>query len=456
MKLHTLTLLFFAALVCGIFCDLGNNPFDPRKPGYTKPSMTFDNLPISGNAIVSIDSLMFVVRGNHVENIFRWRTENPGLWSPWRCRRDGTDTFRLTHLQPGMHVVRIQTAYHWNGDIADTTLTFHKVDRPAIIAMSEAFVQRLFAQSCTLWIKSAGTAPLSYQWRKDAGAVDRETSDTLIFPKLANSDAGRYRCIVSNAWGNDTSEAIVLSVIPKYRLTYDGNTADSGAVPVDSNYYKEKERATVKGNEGHLIKTGHAFTGWNTSASGDGKDYSPGSTATMGPADDTLYAKWKINQYTVAFNTQGGSAIAEQKVDHGSHASEPDAPTRKSYVFAGWFKEAACVNTWIFTEEIVTTPITLYAKWLVRDGDGNTYSTVTIGTQVWMAENLKTTVYNDGSAIPQVADSAAWANCAAPGYCWYDNNEAVYKNVYGALYNWHAVNTGKLAPAGWHVPTDTE
>lgn len=88
--------------------------------------------------------------------------------------------------------------------------------------------------------------------------------------------------------------------------------------------------------------------------------------------------------------------------------------------------------------------------------DGNVYSTVSIGTQEWMVENLKTTKYNDGTSIPLVEDITEWENLDAPGYCWYDNDAATYKNPYGALYNWYAVNTGKLCPTGWHVPTDDE
>jgi len=92
----------------------------------------------------------------------------------------------------------------------------------------------------------------------------------------------------------------------------------------------------------------------------------------------------------------------------------------------------------------------------VVDIDGNVYHTITIGKQVWMKENLKTTKYNDGTAIPLVADNAEWGKLTSPGYCWYDNNEAKYKNPYGALYNWYAASTGKLCPTGWHVPTDPE
>jgi uncharacterized protein (TIGR02145 family) len=90
------------------------------------------------------------------------------------------------------------------------------------------------------------------------------------------------------------------------------------------------------------------------------------------------------------------------------------------------------------------------------DADGNNYNVVTIGTQTWMVENLKTTKYNDGTSIPNVTDNTAFAYLLTPAYCWYNNDAATYKNKYGALYNWYTVNTGKLAPTGWHVPTDAE
>jgi uncharacterized protein (TIGR02145 family) len=99
--------------------------------------------------------------------------------------------------------------------------------------------------------------------------------------------------------------------------------------------------------------------------------------------------------------------------------------------------------------------ITMSATPNVVDIDGNVYHTVTIGTQVWMVENLKTTTLNDGTRIPLVTEDTAWYNLTKPAYCWYENDTA-NKAVYGALYNWYAVNTGKLAPTGWHVPTDAE
>lgn len=92
----------------------------------------------------------------------------------------------------------------------------------------------------------------------------------------------------------------------------------------------------------------------------------------------------------------------------------------------------------------------------VTDVDGNVYPTVTIGTQEWMAENLRTTSYKDGTPIPYVTDSAAWVNDSGGAYTWYNNDAPTYKSVYGALYNWYAVNTAKVCPAGWHMPTDAE
>jgi uncharacterized protein (TIGR02145 family) len=92
----------------------------------------------------------------------------------------------------------------------------------------------------------------------------------------------------------------------------------------------------------------------------------------------------------------------------------------------------------------------------VTDIDGNVYQTVTIGTQIWLVENLKTTRLNDGVPISLVSDSIAWGNLTTPGYCWYYNDAASYKNTYGAIYNWYTVGTGKLCPANWHVPSDNE
>lgn len=91
-----------------------------------------------------------------------------------------------------------------------------------------------------------------------------------------------------------------------------------------------------------------------------------------------------------------------------------------------------------------------------KDGDNNYYSVLEINTQLWMVENLKTTKLNDGTTlVPNVTEDLAWNALITPGYCWYDNDIA-HRDTYGALYNWHTINTGNLCPLGWHVPNDIE
>jgi uncharacterized protein (TIGR02145 family) len=87
----------------------------------------------------------------------------------------------------------------------------------------------------------------------------------------------------------------------------------------------------------------------------------------------------------------------------------------------------------------------------VTDIEGNVYNTVALGTQVWMVEDLNVGKYNDGTAIPNITDKTAWQNSSTGACTWYSNDK-----TWGTLYNWYAVNTGKLAPAGWHVATDED
>ena len=93
---------------------------------------------------------------------------------------------------------------------------------------------------------------------------------------------------------------------------------------------------------------------------------------------------------------------------------------------------------------------------IIRDIDGNEYQVVRIGQQEWMAENLRTTRFNNGTNIPLITGNKDWSESYSPAYSWYKNNEKANKNTYGALYNWYAVKSGKLCPEGWHVPTDAE
>jgi len=165
------------------------------------------------------------------------------------------------------------------------------------------------------------------------------------------------------------------------------------------------------------------------------------------PADiiyETLLSTQQLNAianvpgtyvYTPAIRTKLNIGIHELKVDF-----TPDDTIR-------YLKTSEKVKIMVKIEVSAIT---------ISDAEGNIYHTLNIGTQTWMAENLKTTRYNNGTPIPLVRDSASWINLTTPGYCWYNNDSVAYKNVYGALYNWHTVNTGDLCPQGWRVPSDED
>ena len=99
----------------------------------------------------------------------------------------------------------------------------------------------------------------------------------------------------------------------------------------------------------------------------------------------------------------------------------------------------------------------------ILDGDGNVYSSVIIGSQEWLTENLRTTSYYDGSQIPYFPDSSDWYDAgmlSIPAYCWW-NNDISTKSMNGAFYNWFVIDTANngnknVCPIGWHIPNDID
>jgi uncharacterized protein (TIGR02145 family) len=169
---------------------------------------------------------------------------------------------------------------------------------------------------------------------------------------------------------------------------------------------------------------------------------------------------------TVASASYGGSTVTARGVCWSTSPS-PDTSNNKTTDGSGADSFTSSItglaaHTTYYVRAYATNPSgTSYGveksfATTVEDIDGNSYDVVTIGTQVWMKQNLATTKYNDGTAIPLVTDGNAWGALTTPAYCWYNNDSVTYKNPYGALYNWYTVNTAKLCPTGWHVPADTE
>lgn len=103
-----------------------------------------------------------------------------------------------------------------------------------------------------------------------------------------------------------------------------------------------------------------------------------------------------------------------------------------------------------------TTPAKTPTPATITDIDGNVYHTVTIGSQVWLKENLKVSRYRNGDSIPNITNSTIWNNLSTGACCSYDNSTTML-NTYGYLYNWFAViDSRKICPLGWHVPTLAE
>ena len=169
------------------------------------------------------------------------------------------------------------------------------------------------------------------------------------------------------------------------------------------------------------------------------------------------------NEVVLKVNSIGAASQGTAASIHGS--SSPDALAKQALSPAAINDVITVTKTGYLNYRVcVTNPDTsgigikmMLSAGTVTDADGNVYQSVKIGTQVWTVENLRTTKYNDGSSIPPVPDSAAWFALTTPGYCYYGNTTSADSiKRFGALYNWYVVGTGKLAPSGWHVPTDAD
>jgi uncharacterized protein (TIGR02145 family) len=111
----------------------------------------------------------------------------------------------------------------------------------------------------------------------------------------------------------------------------------------------------------------------------------------------------------------------------------------------------------VYSADLTFTTVITGIQSTVTDSEGNIYNTIGIGYQEWMTGNLKSVVYRNGTdSIPLAESDSLWGTMTTPAYCWYAGDSAANYDPYGALYNWYAVNTGNLCPAGWHVPTNDD
>jgi len=253
--------------------------------------------------------------------------------------------------------------------------------------------QKCEGESVTFSVTVKGII-LSYQWKKNDTNILGANDSTYTISSVSTSDAGNYTCYITSTSGNITSNQATLTVNPP-------PTAPS----------------SVSASPNPI------WSGSSTTLSCSG-----GSGTTF---------KW----YT---GSCGGTYVGQ-----GQNLSV--SPTSTTKYYGRW--ENSCGNS--SCKNITVTVSTFTCGTSTITYNGVTYNTVQIGSQCWLKENLKTTHYNDGTSIPNVTDNAIWETTTSGAYCCYDNNPSNC-NTYGALYNWYAVNTDKLCPNGWHVPSDAE
>ena len=154
-----------------------------------------------------------------------------------------------------------------------------------------------------------------------------------------------------------------------YTVSYEGNGNTSGTPPVDANQYSEGATVTLLG-PGTLLRTGYAFSGWNTKADGTGTSYSQGKTFSMGNTDIKLYAKWSGNTYTVTFDSQSATTAANPAsemvtVPATMITALPTPPTKTGYTFGGWWTQTNGGGTQFTTSTTINADVTIYAKWIL-------------------------------------------------------------------------------------------
>jgi len=165
----------------------------------------------------------------------------------------------------------------------------------------------------------------------------------------------------------------------------------------------------------------------------------------------------KESEPVKAETTVSKGEVVEKHEQQGIDITEPvkEKKRNKVWLIAISIMLSVLAIFLIFKFSHTTSIISGEEEHILKDIDGNVYQTIQIGTQVWMAENLRTTKFNDGTSIPLVKEDASWGSVSTPAYCWY-KNDTTNKTTKGALYNWHTINNNKLCPEGWHVPSDSE
>jgi uncharacterized protein (TIGR02145 family) len=381
-----------------------------------------------GGTITSVDGSPITGRG------VCWNTTwNPTIADSKTTEGPGAGTFtsNLAGFTPGKTYYVKAYATNSNGIIYGNKVTFNTKGDVPVITTSAAYAITPTTANCTGDIVTNGGSAITVR------GVCWSTSPN---PTIADNKT------------TDTVKDYIFGIL-------------TGLLPTTTYYvraYATNSAGTAYGNQVTFTTT--AFIPLVTTKTVTGI---ASSTATSG-GDVTSDNGSVVTARGVCWDTSRNPTIANSKTDDGTGSGSFTSHITGLSENTTYYYRAYATNsngtgygtgysfkTFYTNNDIIFNPELSYGT--VADIDGNVYKTIRIGTQTWMAENLKTTRYRNGDPITNVIASAAWQTLQSGAYCWYNNDAATYKENFGALYNWYAVADVRIiAPTGWHVPTDAE
>jgi uncharacterized protein (TIGR02145 family)/uncharacterized repeat protein (TIGR02543 family) len=411
-------------------------------------TITFDKNDAGASGAMSTQTILCGSSANLIANAFI----KPGwAFAGWATTAGGAVAFANQASYP-MGTADVTLYAKWTAN--SLTITFDKNDAGATGSMSTQAIAS--GSSANLIANAFNKTGWSFAgWATTAGGV-------VAFANQASYPMGTADVTLFAKW-----------TLNSYTITFDKNDVSaSGTMATQSIPYNTSAYLTANA----FNKTGWSFAGWAITPS-DAPSIANQANYIMGAANVTLYAKWTMNVPVITTQLKNDScpvnaSVTFTVVANGADLSyawqkngnpiggatgsnyTPPALTAADISAAATYK---CIvsNTAGNAQSSATLSVAT-----ASDVDANVYHQVKIGTQIWMMENLRVTKYNDGSwtGLQYETDDASWMGLTGPGYCWY-NNQPSNKDTHGALYNWYVgnqANPKKIAPVGWHVPSDAE
>jgi uncharacterized protein (TIGR02145 family) len=380
-----------------------------------------------------------------------------------------------TYSETGVYTVSL-TVTNNSGSNTKTKNDYVTVNQPgsAPVAGFITSSTNIYANQSVQFTDQSTNSPTSWSWNFGDGGTSTYQNPSHIY-----SNAGTYTVTLTatNSYGSDVeTKSNYMVVNPSGSAPVAAFTASSTITNAGQNVqftdqslnnptvwswnFGDGGTSTAR-NPSHTYITAGTYTITLTATNSFGSDaltksnyivVNPSGSAPIAAftASSTIIAQYQ----NVQFTDQSTNSPTSWNWNFGDGGTSTNQNPSHLYNVTGTYTVSlTIINSYGTDTETKLNYITVNPP--VTDIDGNIYTEVAIGTQIWLKENLKTTKLNDGTPIQNVTDNSAWASTRSSAYCWYENDIS-NKPYFGALYNWYAVNSGMLCPAGWHVPGDPE